>query len=54
MGACWDPYPGEEGVKDFLRAMEAVDAGALAEGAPGAEVWEHLFASITELGVDGY
>ncbi|WP_426367150.1 SUKH-4 family immunity protein [Streptomyces sp. E-08] len=54
MGACWDPYPGEDGVRDFLRAMEAVDAGALAEGAPGAEVWEHLFASITELGVDGY
>ncbi|MFE7515474.1 SUKH-4 family immunity protein [Streptomyces sp. NPDC057540] len=54
MGVCWDPYPGEDGVRDFLRAMEAVDAGALAEGAPGAEVWEHLFASITELGVDGY
>ncbi|MFF0473242.1 SUKH-4 family immunity protein [Streptomyces sp. NPDC004284] len=54
MGACWDPYPGEEGVEDFLRAMEAVDAEALAEDAPGAEVWGHLFASITELGVDGY
>ncbi|MCZ0982020.1 hypothetical protein O1L60_32330 [Streptomyces diastatochromogenes] len=23
-------------------------------GTPGAEVWEHLFASVTELGVDGY
>ncbi|MGW8353242.1 SUKH-4 family immunity protein [Streptomyces wedmorensis] len=54
MGACWDPYEGEDGVKAFLRAMAEVDAGALAEGAPGAEVWEHLFASITELGVDGY
>ncbi|MFK0225411.1 SUKH-4 family immunity protein [Streptomyces sp. NPDC090303] len=54
MGVCWDPYPGEDGVRDFLRAMEAVDAEALAEGAPGAEVWEHLFASITELGVEGY
>ncbi|MFH9727302.1 SUKH-4 family immunity protein [Streptomyces sp. NPDC017254] len=54
MGACWDPYPGEGGVKTFLRAMENVDAGALAEGAPGAEVWEHLFASVTELGVHGY
>ncbi|MFE5710984.1 SUKH-4 family immunity protein [Streptomyces sp. NPDC056501] len=54
MGACWDPYPGEEGPETFLRAMASVDAAALAEGAPGAEVWEHLFASVTELGVDGY
>ncbi|MDV9191542.1 SUKH-4 family immunity protein [Streptomyces sp. SR27] len=54
MGACWDPYPGEAGVSAFLRAMDAVDAGALAEGAPGAGVWEHLFASVTELGVYGY
>ncbi|MFG2835556.1 SUKH-4 family immunity protein [Streptomyces zaomyceticus] len=54
MGVCWDPYPGEEGVRAFLRAMESVDAEALAEGAPGAEVWEHLFASVTELGVYGY
>ncbi|WP_369147488.1 SUKH-4 family immunity protein [Streptomyces sp. R44] len=54
MGACWDPYPGEDGVKTFLREMSEVDAGALADGAPGAEVWEHLFSSITELGVDGY
>ncbi|MFB7586137.1 SUKH-4 family immunity protein [Streptomyces sp. NPDC056169] len=54
MGACWDPYPGEEGAETFLRAMAAVDAEALAEDAPGAEVWGHLFASITELGVDGY
>ncbi|MER6097646.1 SUKH-4 family immunity protein [Streptomyces sp. NPDC001728] len=54
MGACWDPYPGEAGVSAFLRAMDAVDAGALAEGAPGAGIWEHLFASVTELGVYGY
>ncbi|MFE0648229.1 SUKH-4 family immunity protein [Streptomyces sp. NPDC059534] len=54
MGACWDPYEGEDGVKAFLRAMAEVDAEALAEGAPGAEVWEHLFASVTELGVHGY
>ena len=54
MGACWDPYPGEEGTETFLRAMADVDAEALAEDAPGAAVWEHLFASITELGVDGY
>ncbi|WP_314618004.1 SUKH-4 family immunity protein [Streptomyces stackebrandtii] len=54
MGACWDPYSGEEGPETFLRAMASVDAGALAEGAPGAEVWEHLFASVTELGVEGY
>ncbi|MFC9701094.1 SUKH-4 family immunity protein [Streptomyces sp. NPDC056943] len=54
MGACWDPHPGEEGPEAFLRAMASVDAEALAEGAPGAEVWEHLFASVTELGVDGY
>ncbi|WP_405852011.1 SUKH-4 family immunity protein [Streptomyces sp. NBC_00090] len=54
MGACWDPYPGEGGPEEFLRAMAAVDAGALAEGAPGSQVWEHLFASITELGVEGY
>ncbi|MCX5389216.1 SUKH-4 family immunity protein [Streptomyces sp. NBC_00094] len=54
MGACWDPYPGEEGAETFLREMAAVDAEALAEDAPGTEVWEHLFASITELSVEGY
>ncbi|MBD0716203.1 SUKH-4 family immunity protein [Streptomyces sp. CBMA370] len=54
MGACWDPYPGEGGAEIFLRAAREVDGAALAEGAPGLPVWEHVFAAVTELGVDGY
>ncbi|MEV7560003.1 SUKH-4 family immunity protein [Streptomyces sp. NPDC089795] len=54
MGACWSPYPAEDGIGDFRRAMEALDPEATADGSPAAETWEHLFAAITELSVDGY
>ncbi|MGW6980704.1 SUKH-4 family immunity protein [Streptomyces sp. NPDC054932] len=54
MGACWSSYPAEDGVRAFLDAVEAIDPGATAVGSPAAEVWEHLFAAITELSVYGY
>ncbi|MFB6564953.1 SUKH-4 family immunity protein [Streptomyces sp. NPDC056400] len=54
MGACWSSYPAENGIGAFGEAMEALDPGALADGSPSAETWEHLFAAITELSVYGY
>lgn len=54
MGACWSSYPAEDGIGAFVGAMEALDPGALADGSPSAETWEHLFAAITELSVYGY
>ncbi|MFD7027005.1 SUKH-4 family immunity protein [Streptomyces sp. NPDC059917] len=54
MGACWDPYPVEDGHADFLAEVSAREADALDEASPGGDAWGHLFASITELGVDGY
>ncbi|TVL91614.1 SUKH-4 family immunity protein [Streptomyces sp. SAJ15] len=54
MGACWDSYPNEPGRGAFLGAMERLDSEALTEGTPAARVWEHVFASITELSVWGY
>ncbi|WP_314243752.1 SUKH-4 family immunity protein [Streptomyces kutzneri] len=54
MGACWSPYPAEDGIGAFREAMWALDSAALAHGSPSAETWEHLFAAITELGVYGY
>ncbi|KUJ69611.1 hypothetical protein ACZ90_09780 [Streptomyces albus subsp. albus] len=54
MGACWDRYPAESGTGAFLDAMRGVDAEALEDGTPAARVWEHVFASITELSVWGY
>ncbi|MFE1870409.1 SUKH-4 family immunity protein [Streptomyces sp. NPDC059496] len=54
MGACWSSYPAEDGIGAFGEAMEALDPGALADGSPSAETWEHLFAAITELSVYGY
>ncbi|MFI5979789.1 SUKH-4 family immunity protein [Streptomyces sp. NPDC051555] len=54
MGACWDPYPAEDGQRDFRAEVSAHAPDALDEATPGGDAWGHLFASITELGVDGY
>ncbi|MEV6579694.1 SUKH-4 family immunity protein [Streptomyces sp. NPDC051582] len=57
MGACWDPYPQESGHSSFLREVGGLEPGVLGSGdpeEPGAAVWEHVFASITELSVYGY
>ncbi|MGW6817771.1 SUKH-4 family immunity protein [Streptomyces sp. NPDC055005] len=49
MGACWDPYPGEDGIGDFLREVEL-----LSPGSPEHEVWGQVFSAVTVLGVYGY
>lgn len=49
MGACWDPYPAEDGIGDFLREVEI-----LSPGSPEHEVWEQIFSAVTVLGVYGY
>ncbi|MFF4849293.1 SUKH-4 family immunity protein [Streptomyces sp. NPDC001194] len=57
MGACWDPYPEEDGHGSFLAEVGELEPGVLESGdpeEPGAAVWEHIFASITELSVYGY
>ncbi|MER5731877.1 SUKH-4 family immunity protein [Streptomyces sp. NPDC002138] len=54
MGACWDPYPAEDGSGAFLAEVSALEPDVLEAAGPGAEVWEHVFASIVELGVEGY
>ncbi len=54
MGACWNPYPGEDGKGDFLRKAAELDPGSVDLGTPGGQAWEHLFASITELSDWGY
>ncbi|MCF2533525.1 SUKH-4 family immunity protein [Yinghuangia soli] len=54
MGACWDPYPGETGAADFAAEMTALDPDAMTAGTPAYATWEHFFAGITQLGVDGY
>ncbi|MEU3708952.1 SUKH-4 family immunity protein [Streptomyces catenulae] len=55
MGASWDPYPDEAGAEyDYESRMAELDPRALDEEAPSREIWGHLFATITELGVYGY
>ncbi|GAA3181504.1 MULTISPECIES: SUKH-4 family immunity protein [Streptomyces] len=55
MGASWDPYPEEAGAAyDYEFRMAELDPRALDEEAPSREIWGHLFATITELGVYGY
>ncbi|MEU8773761.1 SUKH-4 family immunity protein [Streptomyces sp. NPDC048606] len=54
MGSCWDPYPGEDGHGHFLREVTALEPTSVAPEGPARELWEHVFASITEIGVDGY
>ncbi|MER7467787.1 SUKH-4 family immunity protein [Streptomyces sp. NPDC097981] len=54
MGACWDSYPGETGRGSFLAEVAELEPDIVESDEPGAEVWEHLFASITELSVWGY
>ncbi|MFJ8159837.1 SUKH-4 family immunity protein [Streptomyces sp. NPDC096136] len=53
-GACWDPYPGETGHRDFLREVAALEPLAVDEESPAADVWGHLFAAITELSPWGF
>ncbi|MFJ3201162.1 SUKH-4 family immunity protein [Streptomyces sp. NPDC086989] len=57
MGACWDPYPGEDGRGSFRSEVARLEPGVLeSDGAqePRAAVWEHIFASVTELSVYGF
>ncbi|MFB7053963.1 SUKH-4 family immunity protein [Streptomyces vinaceus] len=57
MGACWDPYPEENGHGCFLYEVGRLEPDVLESDdpeEPGAAVWEHVFASITELSVYGY
>ncbi|MET8748949.1 SUKH-4 family immunity protein [Streptomyces sp. NPDC004667] len=53
MGACWDPYPCEDGTGAFLDEIAVLEPAALEPG-PAQELWEHVFAAITELSVYGY
>lgn len=57
MGACWDPYPEENGYGSFLCEVGKLEPDVLESDdpeEPGAAVWEHIFAAITELSVYGY
>ncbi|MFJ5546157.1 SUKH-4 family immunity protein [Streptomyces sp. NPDC093225] len=54
MGACWDPYPGEDGRGDFLREVAALEPLAVDEESPAGDVWGHLFAAILELSPWGF
>ncbi|MCF3180548.1 SUKH-4 family immunity protein [Streptomyces polychromogenes] len=54
MGACWDPYPGEDGRGDLLREAAALEPLTVDRESPASDVWEHLFAAVTELSPWGY
>ncbi|WP_329303701.1 SUKH-4 family immunity protein [Streptomyces sp. NBC_00659] len=54
MGACWNPYPGECGERDFLAEVAALEPLTVNEEAPAQNVWEHLFAAIVELSAWGF
>ncbi|MFI0813002.1 SUKH-4 family immunity protein [Streptomyces echinatus] len=54
MSACWSPYPGEYGKRDFLSEVAALEPLSVDEEAPAANVWEHLFAAILELSPWGF
>ncbi|MFD8142203.1 SUKH-4 family immunity protein [Streptomyces sp. NPDC059708] len=54
MGACWDGHPGEDGERDFLREVAALEPLTVDEDAPAADVWGHLFAAVTELSPWGF
>ncbi|MEU3405154.1 SUKH-4 family immunity protein [Streptomyces sp. NPDC006670] len=54
MGACWNAYPGENGRRDFLREVAALEPLAVDGRSRASDVWEHLFAAVTELGPWGY
>ncbi|MEV7616619.1 SUKH-4 family immunity protein [Streptomyces sp. NPDC089799] len=53
MGSCWDGHEAEGGISGFRRSMRALDPEAI-DGDPSGEVWGHVFAGITELGIDGF
>ncbi|MFD7260445.1 hypothetical protein [Streptomyces sp. NPDC059874] len=54
MGACWNSYPGENGKRDFLREVAALEPLAVDEGSPAEDVWGHPFAAIVELSPCGF
>ncbi|MFI2761787.1 SUKH-4 family immunity protein [Streptomyces echinatus] len=54
MSACWSPYPGEYGKRDFLSEVAALEPLSVDEEAPAENVWEHLFAAILELSPWGF
>ncbi|MFB6614991.1 SUKH-4 family immunity protein [Streptomyces sp. NPDC056367] len=54
MSACWDSYPGEDGKRDFLREVAALEPLALDGESPAGDMWEHLFAAIVELSPWGF
>lgn len=54
MSACWNPHPGENAERDFLSEAAALEPLSVSEDAPAGDVWEHLFAAITELSPWGY
>ncbi|MEV7545838.1 SUKH-4 family immunity protein [Streptomyces sp. NPDC089915] len=54
MGACWNGHPGEDGERDFLREVAALEPLTVDEDAPAADVWGHLFAAVTELSPWGF
>ncbi|MET9903809.1 SUKH-4 family immunity protein [Streptomyces sp. NPDC006446] len=54
MGACWNPYPGEDSERDFLSEAAALEPLSVNEGTPAQDVWGHLFAAIVELSPWGY
>ncbi|MFI0965767.1 SUKH-4 family immunity protein [Streptomyces sp. NPDC021080] len=54
MGACWNAYPGEDGRRDFLDEVAALEPLSVDKQAPAQDVWEHLFAAIVELSPWGF
>ncbi|MFJ8011320.1 SUKH-4 family immunity protein [Streptomyces sp. NPDC096339] len=54
MSACWDSYPGENGKRDFLREVAALEPLAVDEDSPAGDVWGHLFAAVVELSPWGF
>ncbi|MGE7384834.1 SUKH-4 family immunity protein [Streptomyces sp. NPDC004126] len=54
MNACWSPYPGENGKRDFVREAAALEPFSVDPATPAGDVWEHLFAGIVEIDVWGF
>ncbi|MFF3617466.1 SUKH-4 family immunity protein [Streptomyces sp. NPDC002580] len=54
MGACWNPYAGELGERDFLAEVAALEPLSVDGETPAGEVWGHLFAAIVELSPWGF
>ncbi|MFF4011566.1 SUKH-4 family immunity protein [Streptomyces sp. NPDC001717] len=54
MSACWDSYPGEDGERDFLREVAALEPLSVDEDSPAGDAWGHLFAAVVELSPWGF